>query len=132
MSNVRSFFMDQLKPFQILFHGPCSRNRFRDPGFRLRHGSHCHYPLLYCYCHESQYQNWYYIFCFSFCKNSDAAVILYWFWTLVGICWSWRTVHCFDFDFVRLKLLIGLDSPPWQLAVWTESFHFSFSLTFSV
>ena len=62
------------------------------------------------------------VFRFSFCKNSDAAVILYWFWTLVGICCSWHTVHCSDFDFVGLKLLIRLDYPPWQLAVWINLF----------
>ena len=30
------------------------------------------------------------ILCFSFCKNSDAAVICYWFWTFNCICCSWH------------------------------------------
>ena len=58
------------------------------------------------------------IFCFSFCKDSDIAVILYWLWTFVGIYCSWRSFHWFDFDFVGFKLLIRSDYLPWQLALW--------------
>ena len=41
-------------------------------------------------------------------------------------------VHCSDFDFVGLKLLISLDYLPRQLAVWIKSFYFSFSLSVNV
>ena len=55
---------------------------------------------------------------FPFCKNSDAAVILYWPSTFTGKCYSRRNVYCYDLDFVGLKLLIDMD----YLPVWINFF----------
>ena len=69
---------------------------------------------------------------FPFCKNSDAAVILYWPSTFTGKCYSRRNVYCYDFHFVGLKLPIGMDYLPFfvkiqRLDKYKETFFRIFS-----